>query len=77
MEIQYGIAHFGTCTFGIEGKGLQGNVNVNVGTHDIVHIIRYNSKHWGHGTGKMQGKGVMQCYGNIKQQKLHWAIYKK
>jgi hypothetical protein len=77
IEIQYGIAHHGTCTFGIEGKGRHGNANVDVGAQDIVDIIRYTSKHWGHGTGKMQGKGVMQCNGNIKQQELHWAIYKK
>ncbi|KAJ5519173.1 Peptidoglycan-binding Lysin subgroup [Penicillium expansum] len=77
IEIQYGIAHFGTCTFGIEGKGRHGNSNVYIGAQDIVDIIRYTSKHWGHGTDKMQGKGVMQCNGNIKQQELHWAIYKK
>ncbi|CAG8003003.1 unnamed protein product [Penicillium nalgiovense] len=77
IEIQYGIASYGTCTFGIEGKGRHGNVNVDVGAQDIVDIIRYTSKHWGHGTDRMQGKGVMQCHGNIKQQELHWSIYKK
>ncbi|KAJ5415834.1 hypothetical protein N7465_004529 [Penicillium sp. CMV-2018d] len=77
IERQYGILNFGTCTFGIEGKGRKGNVDEYVGAQDVVDIIRYTSKHWGHGTGKMQGKGVMQCNGNIKQQEVHWAIYKK
>ena len=77
IERQFGILNFGTCTFGIEGKGRKGNVDEYVGAQDVVDIIRYTSKHWGHGTGKMQGKGVMQCDGNIKKQEVHWAIYKK
>lgn len=77
IERQYGILNFGTCTFGIEGKGRKGNVDEYIGAQDVVDIIRYTSKHWGHGTGKMQGKGVMQCDGNIKKQEVHWAIYKK
>ncbi|CAI7650985.1 unnamed protein product [Penicillium discolor] len=77
IERQYGILNFGTCTFGIEGKGRKGNVDEYVGAQDVVDIIRYTSKHWGHGTGKMQGKGVMQCDGNIKKQEVHWAIYKR
>ncbi|KGO70456.1 Peptidoglycan-binding Lysin subgroup [Penicillium italicum] len=77
IERQFGILNFGTCTFGIEGKGRKGNIDVYIGAQDAVDIIRYTSKHWGHGTGKMQGKGVMQCDGNIKKQEVHWAIYKK
>lgn len=75
IEEQYGIAHYGTCTFGIEGKGRHGNANVDIGAQDIVDIIRYTSKHWGNGGDKMGGKGIMQCNGNIKKEELHWAIY--
>ncbi|KAJ5412524.1 uncharacterized protein N7487_006883 [Penicillium crustosum] len=77
IEWQFGILNFGTCTFGIEGKGRKGNIDEYVGAQDVVDIIRYASKHWGYGTGKMQGKGAMQCDGNIKKQEVHWTIYKK
>ncbi|CAI7654484.1 unnamed protein product [Penicillium discolor] len=77
IERQYGILNHGTCTFGIEGKGRKGNADEYVGAQDAVDIIRYTAKHWGHGTDKIQGKGVMQCDGNIKKQEVHWAIYKK
>jgi hypothetical protein len=76
IERQFGILHYGECYFGIEGKGRKGNVDEYVGAQDAVDIIRYAAKHWGDGT-RMGGKGVMQCNGNIKQQEVHWAIYKK
>ncbi|CAG8207143.1 unnamed protein product [Penicillium salamii] len=77
IERQFGIVSFGTCTFGIEGKGRKGNANEQVGAQDVVDIIRYAAKHWGKGNTRMGGRGSMQCEGNIKNQKVDWAIYKK
>ena len=77
IERQFGIVGSGTCTFGITGKGRKGNANEKVGAQDVVDIIRYAAKHWGAGETRMGGKGTMQCDGNIKRQKVNWAIYKK
>ncbi|KAK9855849.1 hypothetical protein MYU51_001467 [Penicillium brevicompactum] len=77
IERQFGIVGSGTCTFGITGKGRKGNANEKVGAQDVVNIIRYAAKHWGAGETRMGGKGTMQCDGNIKRQKVNWAIYKK
>ncbi|KAF4766922.1 hypothetical protein HAV15_010017 [Penicillium sp. str.  len=49
----------------LRAKGRKGNADEYRG-QDAVDIIRYTAKHWGHGTDKMRGKGVMQCDGNIK-----------
>lgn len=74
IERQFGILHYGTCVFGITGKGRKGNADEYVGAQDAVDVIRYAAKHWGDGK-RMQGKGTFTCKGNIKKQTVDWAIY--
>lgn len=75
IETQRQLVSYGNCKFGVTGKGRKGNSNFDVGAQDIVDIIRDAVKKFGNEDGKVGAKGVMQCSGNIKKQKVEWGLY--
>lgn len=75
IEMQRDIRHSGTCHFGVTGKGRKGNSNFDVGGQDVIDIIRDAIRKFGRPDGRVGAKGIMQCNGNIKKQKVEWGLY--
>lgn len=75
IETQREIASFGKCKFGVTGKGRKGNSNFDVGAQDVVDIIHDAVDMFGNADGRVGAKGVMQCDGNLKDQKVEWGLY--
>ena len=75
IERQRELVAYGECKFGVTGKGRHGNSNFNIGAQDIIDIIRDSAKKFGSADGKLGAKGVMQCGGNIKDERVEWTIY--
>jgi Ecp2-like pathogen effector protein (putative necrosis-inducing factor) len=71
---QHQIVGFGTCNFGVQGDGKNGNIDFHVGSQDIVDIINSSIQMFG-GSGKVGAKGEMSCKGDVKGQNVNWGIY--
>ncbi|KAK8139989.1 hypothetical protein PG984_000055 [Apiospora sp. TS-2023a] len=76
VERQHEIAHSPNfeCKFGVQGKGINGNINFHVGVQDIVDIVEESIKRYGSG-GKVGAKGRMSCRGTVKGQDVEWGLY--
>ncbi|KAF3392821.1 hypothetical protein F1880_008720 [Penicillium rolfsii] len=75
LEKQRQLLHYGTCHFGVTGKGINGNVSFKTGNQDVIDIINDAIKKFGRSDGRIGAKGTMQCQGNIKEQTVDWGIY--
>ncbi|KAE8404436.1 hypothetical protein BDV37DRAFT_293915 [Aspergillus pseudonomiae] len=71
---QHQLVQHGTCAFGVQGKGKNGNIDFHVGAQDIVDIISDSVRQFG-GSGKVGSKGEMSCKGTVKGQKVEWGLY--
>ncbi|KAK3398714.1 hypothetical protein B0T20DRAFT_411850 [Sordaria brevicollis] len=69
------IAKAGGCKFGVEAEGVKGSVTYKVGGQDVINIINEAAKSFGGNTGRMGGKGYMDCKGNAGDQPIKWGIY--
>ena len=74
LEVQHGIANYGTCVFGVQAIGTVGNVNFYVGSQDIVDLIT-NSIGQSTYNGKVGAHGSMPCKGTIHNQPVNWGLY--
>ncbi|KAL4904081.1 hypothetical protein BDW74DRAFT_185756 [Aspergillus multicolor] len=75
LEKQRSLVHYGSCRFGVTGKGIHGNVSFMTGAQDIIDIINDAIEKFGRDDGRVGAKGTMQCDGNIKKQKVDWGLY--
>ncbi|KAG2017090.1 hypothetical protein GB937_005687 [Aspergillus fischeri] len=71
---QHQLVQYGTCAFGVQGKGKNGNVDFHIGAQDIVDIISDSVRQFG-GSGKVGSKGEMSCKGTVKGQTAEGALY--
>uniref|UniRef100_A0A0L0NAP9 chitinase n=1 Tax=Tolypocladium ophioglossoides (strain CBS 100239) TaxID=1163406 RepID=A0A0L0NAP9_TOLOC len=71
---QHQIVQFGSCKFGVQGNGKNGNIDFNVGAQDIIDIINDSVKQFG-GSGKVGANGEMSCSGTVKGQQVEWGLY--
>jgi hypothetical protein len=71
---QHQLVQFGSCAFGVQGQGKNGNVDFYIGAQDIVDIITDSVRQFG-GSGKVGAKGVMSCDGTVKGQQVEWGLY--
>ncbi|KAL4982965.1 hypothetical protein BDW68DRAFT_191715 [Aspergillus falconensis] len=75
LEKQRALVSYGSCKFGVTGKGIHGNVSFMTGAQDIIDIINDAIEKFGRDDGRVGAKGTMQCDGNIKKQKVDWGLY--
>ncbi|KAL4756034.1 uncharacterized protein BDW70DRAFT_166856 [Aspergillus foveolatus] len=75
LEKQRALVSYGSCKFGVTGKGIHGNVSFMTGAQDIIDIINDAIEKFGRDDGRVGAKGTMQCDGNIKKQKIDWGLY--
>ncbi|KAL6233081.1 hypothetical protein BDW75DRAFT_252210 [Aspergillus navahoensis] len=75
LEKQRALVSYGSCKFGVTGKGIDGNVSFMTGAQDIIDIINDAIEKFGRNDGRIGAKGTMQCDGNIKKQKVDWGLY--
>ncbi|KAM3467141.1 hypothetical protein MY5147_008874 [Beauveria neobassiana] len=71
---QHQLDQYGSCKFGVQGKGKNGNVDFHVGGQDIVDLIRDSIDRFG-GSGRVGAKGRMKCDGTVKKQDVEWGLY--
>ncbi|KAK3936951.1 hypothetical protein QBC46DRAFT_461157 [Diplogelasinospora grovesii] len=71
---QHQLVQSGTCKFGVQGMGKNGNINFHVGSQDIVDIINQAVKQFG-GSGQVGAEGDMTCNGDVKGQDVQWGLY--
>ncbi|GFF80120.1 killer toxin subunits alpha/beta [Aspergillus lentulus] len=71
---QHQLVQYGTCAFGVQGKGKHGNIDFHIGAQDIVDIISDSVRQFG-GSGKVGSKGKMSCKGTVKGQTVEWGLY--
>ncbi|KAE8376955.1 putative necrosis-inducing factor-domain-containing protein [Aspergillus bertholletiae] len=71
---QHQLVQYGSCAFGVQGKGKHGNIDFHIGAQDIVDIISDSVRQFG-GSGKVGSKGEMSCKGTVKGQKVEWGLY--
>ncbi|RHZ59790.1 uncharacterized protein CDV56_103839 [Aspergillus thermomutatus] len=71
---QHQLVQFGSCAFGVQGKGKNGNVDFHIGAQDIVDIITDLVNKFG-GSGKVGAKGEMSCKETVKGQKVELGLY--
>ncbi|KAK3934190.1 hypothetical protein QBC46DRAFT_300262 [Diplogelasinospora grovesii] len=71
---QHQLVGFGSCNFGVQGDGKNGNIDFHVGAQDIVDIINTSIQKFG-GSGKVGSKGEMSCKGTVKGQNVNWGLY--
>ena len=71
---QHAIANYGTCIFGVQGIGKDGNGDFHVGAQDIVDIITNSIEMFG-STGRVGASGGMSCTGTVKPQWVEWGLY--
>jgi hypothetical protein len=69
---QHQLMQFGSCAFGVQGQGKNGNIDFNVGAQDIVDIITDSVRQFG-GSGKVGAMGVLSCDGTVKGQQVEWG----
>lgn len=71
---QHQIAEYGSCKFGVQGMGKDGNIAYYVGDQDIVDIINESVQRftW---NGLVGAKGTMSCSGDVTGQEVEWGIY--
>ncbi|KAL4768027.1 putative necrosis-inducing factor-domain-containing protein [Aspergillus nidulans var. acristatus] len=75
LEKQRALVSYGSCKFGVTGKGIHGNDSFMTGAQDIIDIINDAIEKFGRDDGRVGAKGTMQCDGNIKKQKVDWGLY--
>ncbi|EGX87986.1 Glycoside hydrolase [Cordyceps militaris CM01] len=71
---QHQLDQYGSCKFGVQGKGKNGNIDFHVGGQDIVDLIRDSINRFG-GSGRVGAKGRMDCDGTVKKQDVEWGLY--
>lgn len=71
---QRSLASFGTCHFGVQNKGVTGDVTYFTGTQDIVNIITQAISQFAF-NGLVGAKGYMNCGGDVNSQKAEWGLY--
>ncbi|PMB64044.1 hypothetical protein BM221_010210 [Beauveria bassiana] len=71
---QHQLDQYGSCKFGVQGKGKNGNIDFHVGGQDIVDLIRDSIDRFG-GSGRVRAKGRMKCDGTVKKQDVEWGLY--
>ncbi|EJP62058.1 chitinase-like protein [Beauveria bassiana ARSEF 2860] len=71
---QHQLDQYGSCKFGVQGKGKNGNIDFHVGGQDIVDLIRDSIDRFG-GSGRVGAKGRMKCDGTVKKQDVEWGLY--
>jgi hypothetical protein len=71
---QHEIEKEGTCIFGVQAIGKDGNIDFHVGGQDIVDIITTSIEKFG-GSGRVGASGSMLCKGTVKSQWVEWGLY--
>ncbi|EEA29070.1 conserved hypothetical protein [Talaromyces marneffei ATCC 18224] len=74
VEQQHQLVQYGTCKFGVQGKGINGNIDFHIGAQDIIDIIHSSISKFA-SNGVVGSMGEMNCNGNVKQQAVEWGLY--
>lgn len=65
---------FGSCAFGVQAQGTDGNVDFHIGVQDIVDIITDSVRQFG-GLGRMVLRGVRSGDETVNGQQVEWELY--
>lgn len=65
---------FGSCAFGVQAQGTDGNVDFHIGVQDIVDIITDSVRQFG-GLGRMVLRGVRSGNETVNGQQVEWELY--
>lgn len=72
---QHQLLGYGTCNFGVQGDGQNGNIDYFIGSQDIVDLVTSSIQMFG-GSGQVGAKGEMPCNGDTDTpQNVIWGIY--
>jgi hypothetical protein len=71
---QHQLVQYGSCAFGVQGDGKNGNVDFHVGSQDIVDLINSSVQQFA-SNGKVGASGYMTCNGDVEGQGVTWGLY--